>query len=334
MLEKASNLIAVILIYLFVMAKYIIFSTSIDLQFIIVNAFLLLIIAMKVGKLYISATNYTIAKFTGHIMYMTICFMISCNIIAFFYNIIFCYGFINTVVVMNALYSFNLAGIFGSMEVRYPCIERVKSQTSSWYSNFQGVVDSSSQLLKNIIAKYLWPSSKYVFYKLVEVNSELSSNDKSIKMHKQYSNKFTSGQNYCLQQMFQSQMPEFLSDNCYKYDLSFPYSNMENSFINATEISTDELDDFDSPENSPVNTDLKPIEPKQNTSQNREALKRKLAEKRAQRTGGSVNPPNINMQNFLNSNNIQKMMGEMMNNSTFTNMVNQIAQGEIDKMKK
>lgn len=281
MFEKISEIKSYLLLYFLYLIKQVFYSFDLSLQFFINTLFI-------INLIYIHLHNYNVnnhLKFICQILLIIIAMSILSNIIIFLYDILFYYGFVNTSIILGTIGLL----IFGN--VKYEKKYLLNSVTNK-YTRY--IISKFIKISYNLTCILFKLSDTPQFYELSNKFLTFFKKEKA-----ETSRGFIEGDEYgfaglCGQITDDGVMffPEILDEMCrYK-----KYSSCNDSmdFCDKSELELDNLDDLDELDDIECVKNDKPNQ----RELNRAALKKKMAEKKAMRTGNMAD--------------IMPMMGDIM----------------------
>lgn len=400
MVQEMSNMATLLTIYFLILIKYIFISDNyFDIHFIMSTLFIIIINWIKLAKNKGKTVDKIkdIGKFLTHVMFISFCFSIICNVISFIYGILFYFGFSNTIIFFKILCVFFMSDLIpmfkkqlneklSKSNIGTKILEGINHYYNTYVISkniYEHVIEYGKYILKN----YIWVYCKTIFNKFLEINNELAENSQSTIVKSKINDKYNDAKKYITNQVIQPMVMEsfqsvlesepFANIDLTNIDLTnfdmeiqnnseeilpaskqykkFPHvKNMNmSSLANKKTINDDNFDDLDEDldlSNVPEVSEeqIKKAEmldkkimanqddiPKNKTSDdNRTALRKKMAEKKAIRTIGNRQAIKNNISNIMNMpemNDFMKkmpgmneMMNSMINGNNFDKLLNQI----------
>lgn len=306
MSRDLSNITTIIMIYFFIFLKYLFFSKSyFDMQFFASSLLIGILVWINMAKNIISDKTKNIGKFMGHSLFISVCFSLVCSFISLIYNIIFFFGFVNTIVMVNIICMLLMSGLtnlFKTNMFEYLTKSNIGNKIldmSNYYYNTyimpKKYTEKIMNLMRHIAYNYIWVCVKIMFNKFIKINSELSDNNQSENVKNNIDIKLSNAKHYFIEQILQpyfiksfqdalendpfmlanSSNNEILINSSAKYPYKSITSNKNmymNFLANSNIDGNDDIDDLDE-------IDLKNVpEVSQKQLEDAEELEKKLIE--------------------------------------------------------
>lgn len=212
--QELSNKTTILLVYIFIFTKYLFFSNSFfDVQFLISTMLVVLLTWMNIVSDKLSNEAKNIGKFLGHSMFLSICFSLVCGFISIIYNIIFYFGFVNTIIIGNIVCMMLMSGLVKLFKeeillylTKFTIGNKILDLMNYYYNTYiisKKLYEKTLEFIGYIFKKYIWEYSKIVFRKFMKINNELCDNDQSILVKKKLDNKCSNTKNYVIEQIVQ-----------------------------------------------------------------------------------------------------------------------------------
>lgn len=201
---NSENMHIVHLIFIFILGKSLILGDMFNFQ--LISSFLLSIIVLTVTKLYhvITETLLDTLKFIGHSLYLSLTISLVLSTIQFIYNIIFYYGFINTIIFVNIITMILMGGAIDSFTTyiyenlsKSAIGRKILQFMNNYYNLYISIKDYLLRLrsfLFHLINKYCWLFAKFGYTQFSAVNKNLSDNIKSRKVKDSIISKYNDSQ--------------------------------------------------------------------------------------------------------------------------------------------
>ena len=274
--QELSNMATIVFVYFFIFVKYLFLSNSyLDMQFITSSLLVVLLSWMNTCPDKLTNEMKDLGKFLGHAMFISVCISLVCGFISFIYNILFYFGFINTIIVLNISCMFlmsNLVSVFKqdlNEKLSKSNIGNKILDLITYYYNTYIVSKKLGQkileYIKIFIKDYLWVYIKIIYNKFIKINKELSNNSQSKIVKTKLDDKYSNAKNYITEQVaqpffiksFQSALgndpfamanlnKEIVTNKKNPYKNSLLNQGMNMNIISNTEVNDkDDLDDLD-----------------------------------------------------------------------------------------
>ncbi|XWV26572.1 hypothetical protein QJ857_gp0495 [Tupanvirus soda lake] len=366
MMQELSNMTTIFLMYFFIILKNLLFSNSFfDMQFMASTLLVTLSSTIMFYPERLTNEMKDIGKFLGHAMFISVCFSLVCGFISMIYNILFYFGFVNTIICLNIICMFFMSSMVQMFKQQINdklsksnVGNKILNAINYYYNTYiiskklgKKIMDFS----KFVVLNYVWVYCKIVFYKFLKINNELSENTQSQIVKTKLDNKYSGVKNYISEEVIQ---PFFIKsfqsalesnpfavinnidkDNQKPYKNTLSNQNINMSFLTNTKINQNEnIDDLD----DDLDLSNVPEVPKEQieqtiiseqekpkvltTEEKRAALKRKMADKRANRGGANRNQKSMqnNMANLMNMPGMNEMMETMLKGDNLEKLMKQI----------
>lgn len=348
MIKRISNVVLIFLLYFVVFIKYSFFSESFfDIQFVMPSLLMISILFINLFSSKLNDNAKDIGKFLCHILFVLICFTLLCSFISLLNNIFFYFGFVNTIIVINAICLFFISG-FTKFFKQTMMQHLSKSMTGTKILEFLNYYYNAYILskkccekmitcLNNLLQRYVWVFIKTTYYKFVKINSELCDNEQSNHIKNNFDEKYLGTKCYIIEKYLQPYFiksfkdalkndPFTIMNSKIKSDPFLYKNNLTNQNINMNlleniKINQNNVDDLD--DDLDDNSD-NIVENKSDIKiQQRAILKKKLIEKKNKRT-------NSQRQNSINIADMNSMLKTMTTDNNFEKLLKQISPDELN----
>ncbi|AGC01812.1 hypothetical protein H012_gp653 [Acanthamoeba polyphaga moumouvirus] len=333
-----------ITVYLYTVLKYYVFESDIyNLQFVVALLFSFSINLLSHGYNKMSENNRDTLMFVCHFLFMKTLFAIFCNIILYFYGIIFYYGFIETIIFLSSIYTFitckSCQEIKESNNFKIAQIQKIYSIIYKTFSKIKHFFVEKNY--HNKFMEFISYLFKNIYIHVSSINSLLYENKRSKILYTNLSNvmgEIKLRTINALVPIFMSKFmpPSFFTAPNFEDDLGFNFdndyknllnNNMNMDFLKNSSISDfDNVEDLDEVEVTPTvnksedeniiknqNTDKKLSDNigNLNSSQpTREELRKRLRQKIKSKRGGQPDFDRV-LESALTKNNIEKVMKQI-----------------------
>lgn len=313
---------SVCLSYLLLLTKYALQDSFLNFPFIASSLFMLLY--SLILTTHISPDNL---KFIAHSLFASIVIIFFCDLVALVYNILFYFGFVNTIIFVKFIII-----LFGS-EIPDNIASKLSEYRLFRYIT-QKVINLCSKLVEmfyryNVhiyVLNYLWNFTKYLFGKLTAIHYQLSDNSRTRLVQNKLIAKYGEMSSHVMSFATQSYVNTMFSNQ-----EKNPSSNISMSFLSNTKVEEidDDLDD------EPTETVAHVVEPtpepvEMSKDERRAILKKKCAAKRKGLRENKHNPREMqanamNMKNMMNTPLMKQMMESMLKDDGLKNMMSQVS---------
>jgi len=390
MANELSNTVTIFLLYLFIFLKYVFFSEYLfDIQFFVSNLLMLLLTLMNLLADRLSDKLKDIGKFLGHTMFISVCFSVVSGFISLIYNIVFVYGFVNTIVAVYFLSTFLMSSII-NMFARQLIESISQSNIGSkfldllnyYYNTYivsKKIYERVKIFLKKIARNYVLFYCKIIMNKFIKINNELSDNQQSKLIKSKIDNKCSSTKNYIIEQIVQPyfirsfqaalekdvfEMPFNPNMGLYtnnkidtkivkpignQYKTTLPSNNIDMNFLGNNKIIDDSMDDLDDNDtdldnslkvseeqikdaeklDNELNRELSEKSKELTPEEKKNALRKKVAEKKAARTAGRGQQAKQNMSNIMAMPGMNEMFETMLQGDNLEKIMKQMPQNNV-----
>ena len=263
-------------IFIFLKLIFLYSGTSIfefNIQFILSNLLIIILTWLNIYEDTITEETREILKFFSHSAFISICISLVCNFIVFFYDFIFYFGFVNTLIMVNIVSMFLMSGLVQKIKsiisVFISKFDRINGflTTVTSYCEKHNIVTNTATIIKEngkyFLTNYVWEFIKILFNNFLLINNELSANQQSRIVKNGLTDKYNNSLSYIsdkhikpyaiksLQNKFMNDNPlQFLSsvktsgENQYKNNVT--NQNITMNFLKNTTLSNNnDLDDLD-----------------------------------------------------------------------------------------
>ncbi|XWV25310.1 hypothetical protein QJ856_gp0460 [Tupanvirus deep ocean] len=373
MFQELSSMTTIFLMYFFIFVKNLLFSYNFfDMQFFASTLLVILLSIINFCPERLTNETRDIGKFLGHAMFISVCFSLISGLVLMIYNVIFYFGFVNTIISLNMVFMFLMSSMVQM------CKEQINDKLSksnignkilnliNYYYNTYVVSkklgNKLGDFVKLIMMNYVWVYCKIVFNKFLKINNELSENSQSQIVKTKLDNKYSDAKKYFSEEVIQ---PFFIKsfqsalennpfavingndkDNQNHYKNTLSNQNINMSFLANTKFNeNDNIDDLDDdldmsnvPEvpKEQIEQAEKLEKEQENTKvltaeEKRAALKKKMAEKRANRGGPNRNQKSMqnNMANLMNMPGMNEMMETMLKGDNLEKLMKQMPKDKV-----
>jgi hypothetical protein len=342
------------------------------------TSFIVIVNWIKLNADKLSDEIKDMGTFLGHMMFISICFSIISSFISFIYGILFYFGFSNTIIFVKIVCVLLMSGLLPKYKeqlneklTKSNIGRKILEFINYYYNTYvvsKKIYEKIIEFVKFIIKKYVWVFCKIIFHKFIKINNELSNNSQSKIVKSKLDEKYDNAKKYIIDQVIQPMvMKQFqhvldsdpftninfgkpnseISPKQYKNTIHTKSINMS-SLTNKKTIDSDNIDDLDEeldlsnvPEVSKEQIEkAEKIDKTQTIQDNRAALKKKMAEKKAMRTSGSKNQKVMNnisnlmnmpeMNDLMNMPGMNEMMKNMLKNNNLEKIVKQTPKNGSD----
>jgi len=330
-----------------------------------------------------------IGKFLGHTMFISVCFSVVSGFISLIYNIVFVYGFVNTIVAVYFLSTFLMSSII-NMFARQLIESISQSNIGSkfldllnyYYNTYivsKKIYERVKIFLKKIARNYVLFYCKIIMNKFIKINNELSDNQQSKLIKSKIDNKCSSTKNYIIEQIVQPyfirsfqaalekdvfEMPFNPNMGLYtnnkidtkivkpignQYKTTLPSNNIDMNFLGNNKIIDDSMDDLDDNDtdldnslkvseeqikdaeklDNELNRELSEKSKELTPEEKKNALRKKVAEKKAARTAGRGQQAKQNMSNIMAMPGMNEMFETMLQGDNLEKIMKQMPQNNV-----
>lgn len=330
-LMKDDDSITLFILYYIIFIKRIILDIEIiDFQLILLNVLSLFILFITINNS-ISKYMFNICKFIIHIIFMYICFTFIYDIMKLFYSLIFYFGFIRTIIIINV---FLIVSSFINVIINKIYSNLSKSNLGNKilnmvddYYNVYIAPRKIEYCLYRIFKNILYYCRLYI-NRLWELNIELSNNEQSQNIINYLNNKYQNAKNTIIEMVVK---PYFikLMENMLNNDINYYKDILDSDNIDMDDISNidDDLDiDINNISNDHKDENINIVDEK------KRKLKKRISEKKAIRVGDIprkckyVNSKSMNkdMFNLTNMPTMNEMMETMLKSDNIEKIMKQI----------
>jgi hypothetical protein len=240
--QELSNMTTIVFVYILIFLKFLFFSnTYFDLQFFTSSLLIVLLIWINMRTDKLTNEMQDFGKFLSYVMFISICFSLVCGLFSFVYNILFYFGFVNTIIIINTICMFLMSELVPLFKhnlneklTKSNIGNKILSMITYYYNTYIVSKKLGQKILDYInffVIQYVWTWCKFIFSKFIKINEELSNNSQSKIIKTKLNNKYSDAKNYIIEQIVQ---PFFIE-----------------SFQNA--LKNDPFDIMIDPNNMPIN---------------------------------------------------------------------------------
>lgn len=320
---------------------------------------------------------HDLGKFTGHLVFLSLVLHMIFDGMSVIYDTIFYFGFVNTVVYSQIMMFILMGGVstfcgaFLEDRLSSSNLGRTLLSTLNYcYNTYILPIKLSDYLFRGVCYLYEHYLSVYgmaIYRILKQTNTDFCDNTKSQMIINKMDEKYTDikqalFKKYLQQSMFGA-MNSTMGQDPFNFSKSLklshinPQINTEMNFLKESQVedieddlddSTEEIESVTPPEptqetpekNDPIDNAQKAVEEAQRAQVERQKmLKRKIAAKKAGRTGGRSNQAaQQQVSNMMSMPGMDKIMEEMMKGDNLKNIMQQFPQdkmnGDPEQMKK
>lgn len=177
-----------------ILTKNFIFSQGI-LDFQLTLSSILLCITTWINTSSADSETKSVAKFFGHIIFLSLCFSIICSLISTLFSVLFYFGFANTIIILNIACMILFSGITNWMKVtiikilsEYNIGNKILDLTNHYYDEYfeqrkyHEVITSS---LVTLVTGYICKYSRVLYAQIIRINTTLNDNTQSKIIYEQ-----------------------------------------------------------------------------------------------------------------------------------------------------
>ena len=262
-----EDLTTIFCMYAFIVFKYFYFNSYIfDIQIILSTILMILLTWLTAGTIKDNDTK-EIGYFFSHNIFLSVCISLVCNFISAIYDIIFYFGFINTVIIINFVSMFIMSDLIKKVKIfisNFAYGQILINTISNFYDKYFLSIDTQNSIteyIKYFLTEYVWWFIKKMYSEFMKINSALSKNNQSIMVKHKLNHKYDCTKNYIVNEHIQPYFIKSFQDamnapfNMSFVNMSFdaPYkNNLLNQDINMSSLKsidlkndTNNFDDFD-----------------------------------------------------------------------------------------
>lgn len=275
---EISTNATILLMYSVILCRYYYFTSGyFDLQFLIYTGILLFLTWVNYNKNNVTAETIDISKFLAHTLFISLTLSIISSLLSVAYNIMFYFGFVNTIIVSKIILMFSMSGLiklFGDEIYNYLSSfnlgNKILDGINYYYNTYIVSKNISNQLMQSIkyfLTNYVWVFIKFLYYKFMKIDKELRENSRSANVDKQFTVKCNETKNYFFNEFVKSYISNKVNTSLNKdtfplarfedellknsvpihYKNNLHNSNLDMSFLTKTEVNNNlnDLDDLD-----------------------------------------------------------------------------------------
>lgn len=303
------NITLIGLLYFFYLIRYIFFADSyLDLLSIVATLFTALMVTANV-----CAHKFTerILKKIQHICYILLGIMEFTTVLyflQFIYNIIFYFGFINTLIISSITFALHADNVFTHAVAvcdawfkKYSFYNKLITIINYTYNAYilpRNILNRSIIIAKHIIKTKILPLCAILYNNVKRLHLELLQNDDSLKLKNQLFTCFYRMINKPIDYYAEAKMKEFhntinntFSENFYKDNVTTSSNSTKMVEKRANKIimeDLDELEELDLDVDMPQAVIPTPAPTPIDKAEQRKLIKKKIEEKKRERLGGNI----------------------------------------------
>lgn len=249
-------------------------GTFIDLQFLFSTFLFMTLTLIHFSADKLDKNTKELGKFIAHVLFLVLCFSLLVSFLGFLYNILFYFGFTNSIIFVFVCYSALVSGLVKTFKNntvtnlnKYYLGEMFLRNLNYHYNTYiisKKVYHKSTLYLKNFYNNYIKHYFYYFYYKFMTINNQLSANTQSKLVKNNLIAQYSNVQDYFFIELMQPYLMNniqlSLSNNSFE---NKPYKNniinlnnkdMDAVFLNSLTLeknissninNLDDLDDLD-----------------------------------------------------------------------------------------
>lgn len=242
----------ILLFNIAIITKNLVFSQGF-LDFQLTLSSILLCITTWINTSSTDSETKSVAKFFGHITFLSLCFSIICGLISTLFSVLFYFGFANTIIILNIACMVLFSGVTNWMKVtiikilsEYNIGNKILDLTNHYYDEYfeqkkyHEVITSS---LVTLVTEYLCKYSRMLCAQIIRINTKLNDNTQSKIIYEQICDRL----NYlklCIISKILKSLFQGVPDMNMDFDIDCQYKNrtqndiMEMSFLQNAETNS------------------------------------------------------------------------------------------------